>query len=1160
MSASRRDVLLAGTAAAVAGHAWAQSIGSVGPSGTVGPVIGPTAGGGVSIPAVAGDPLVGGASFGLHNNFYLTSNEAASTESLATTIGAGGSSGVYLALTLPAPSGTAGAAMNIPANTSSSSGDYWYFLRTKTAASDTNTSGSSIFQTLLGVTGGNETSASPGGGVSMQSLQTFQGAVGTGWAVNPTLAGQLYARRQASGAWQWLSQSTLGLVPINVVPSTVYGVCAGLQYQASGTLGAGTYGNLTVATLTAPAGTPGTPQTALSTSALVGNTRPTTSQLFNIIGGNGAPAAVASGCWTGEASDLWIIKGVQFPTATQIQQMTDGIVTVLSVVIANGGSAANIYHNSLDVTTQVSGVIPADTKYTSLSTAGVTINNFTGASLVTAPCGPHRFQVSSTQQAILSLTRKGPFYVWPRKHGATTGAVWFEGVGFPGAQVEANLTYLDTSTSGWTTIGTIPGSGAFAFALTGMPNKKNFFRNIGIVGDTSTRIFETDIHAVGVVKFHLSQSEGVILEGSSTTSSGAIATATGSSSGSALSVSGVSGTPAVGNFLVGSAVIPGTIVKTVVTAGSAYTIYPPQNIPASTALTFQTFTDTSNSGHSITPPNLGVPQTVSQPFASTLELSSPSTTGYNYFLSRGIQPHLTLMVGGGNPGDGNMLMVQGILQDGESVMLVNLRHSGATKDVYTWCNYLWTLPTPPAFSSLVATATLSVTTAMVQARAALQGLPGASYVVVTGTWRSQVKEGTVTVTLSDGTIITDNNAASGGTPYAVGGLQVTTAGSPGGGATLNTAIASSYVNYVTASNPAEVQITLAANPNNATITSITYKAKQEIVDTSSTQKTTQINGFGAYEAHDLKCQFVAPYGRTYDVGDWISSELAEAGASVQAMAGDQTCKWEIIRQYLAAYCYAGVDAGLSSPNMLLCPKGRDTAYTAGTIGPADIGRAAQQAMWAGGTYGQTYFFPMPWCFDGSLEAASDPHPGWDNNGGRRLAERWGWAMTAFSAGTPIPTFSWGTPIFGTGLNGYTTAQVAIPIIDNSTGLPINASTYSIVADLPNSGAFGTGVTDWWWTTTPASSSAGTNVDNANYFLSADSQHMIITKNVGVWLTTETFRYAVGSPGPNTTTSGYTPGYQPYFNNVYITGGIIPAANYAVGLLMPPLFYNSDVYP
>jgi hypothetical protein len=321
--------------------------------------------------SVTGDPLVGGTGFTVINQYFPFTDKFAATQWLANYVGAAPTTttGAQLSLTLPS--------VRIPAAVSgSSSGDHWYFLRIRAPLSS-NSSSNSIAETILGYTGAGMTN-SPGGGVQFQPVGLLVGADSTGGAQVDTMnAGRMIIRRQAASSWQLFapaSSSPPAGAP-QMAAGQAYGLCVGIKNN-----GTADYGRIVLATVNGS-----TPQ-SLSATTASNNSRPTSQTLFPLIGALGDPDGAAN--FGGEVSDLWIVNG-PFPTDAQIQQITNGQVTVASVVATQGGTIQ--YANSLDFSTVSGGVIPATAGYP--VTAGVTVRGQlepTWAPLgVSRRCGRH---------------------------------------------------------------------------------------------------------------------------------------------------------------------------------------------------------------------------------------------------------------------------------------------------------------------------------------------------------------------------------------------------------------------------------------------------------------------------------------------------------------------------------------------------------------------------------------------------------------------------------------------------------------------------------------------------------------------------------------------------------------------------------------------------
>jgi len=697
---------------------------------------------------------------------------------------------------------------------------------------------------------------------------------------------------------------------------------------------------------------------------------------------------------------------------------------------------------------------------------------------------------------VINLTRMGPHMVWPAPIGYTDGQVWFEGTTTPGVSLQARMKYVDGGFSPWYSLGVVPPSGTFARSIR-IPWKRNGYRQIQVVGRPDTLITDYDLHAVGWAIPWFSQSEGGIQLGS----------------------------------------------------GATYTS--------------TTITDTVNSGSghiipaAFTGPTSGSPNA---PFASFIDNRTLSTSGTDTILTKGTVPGIDLITGNANPGDGLTILANAIMNSvGVSVIFHSFAHYGSIKDYVLWTArdmvFTGTIGAFALPSGTSGTGPYAFTPAMTTAMA--QAITGSPDIVVGAAFNQQIKEGTVVITFSDGSVVVDDNAAVGGTPYSIGGFKTLT-----GSVVVDTAIANSFVNYCTASNKALINLALLSNPNAATIVKIVLQYKQETGDASATQKTTFINGWGGRELFNQRASVAARFGYTAAIGYWQTSEANEKGSSVQGIAKDQIAKWTMLKQIINNFAYPSVDSGLLNWNMLLQPKGRDMSTADGTISASnDTIRAANQAMWNGGQYGVSWMYPGLFANDLLLWGPSQPHQSPGPNGTHRLAERMALSFVAMVTNSPLASYTWGTPIIGTGLNGWAANQIAIPI----NGM-INGET--LVADIANGngGAHGTGTTTWWVSTSPLNNNAangtgGGHVDNGAYAtLSVSGHFVVLTKVVGNWLGSETVRYCVGGPGLNTgTPCPY------YFNDIYVTGGLVPTMTYSAGFPMPPLFYMSggnphDQYP
>jgi hypothetical protein len=1022
---NRRDFLLAGSAAGALG-AVTYASSPLGSQGGVGP-----------ISATTGDPVTGGTSFQINNMYPPQSNQSAVTKLLATNVGAAGTTGVQLSLTIPASP-----ALNMPAT-----GDHWYFMRVKMPAWGLAQNGA--METILGVTG----QRLNGGGLGYNTFGYSQGNSSTGWQVDPVRSGLPYVQRQKQGtAWQLFNQSPVGhLSGINYAPGVTYGQCVGVQHA-----GGADHGRLVLAALGGS-----TPQ-SVSAPLACGPARPTGLQLFNIIGASGVPAGGTNPNFSGEVSDFWIVNG-PFPADGDLQAVTNGATTMEAVVAQGGGTI--VYHNTLDLTTVSGAVIPDDTRYA--TTSGMTVNNYAGARLAQVSCGPHM------QNGALTLGRKTPYWVWATAPGAPDGQVWFEGTcPDPTAALQARVAYQDGTFSPWVDIGMANPTYQASIRI---PIKKNFRRQIQIANRPETMICEGDLHAVGYVILILGQSEMAI--------QGSVAA----------------------NF------------------------------------TLPSGTPSGGSGYGQVASSFG--ESVSKPFGAFLDQKFITGNGVSYSRSLGWVPSVSPITGGAMPGDGFVMLANTVMAQGVSVMLASACHNGCPKDIYIWCNHQWVLPTTSGSPSVgLPTITgsgtvaspfvfaLNVTTPMAR------NLTGNAITVVNGNFRQQIKEGSLIITMSDGSKVTDSNSVPGTYPHIQGGLV----GDGVDGA--------SFVNYCTQTGagtplgtPARVSLAFTAGTS-LTISQVSWQAKQEIIDGATTQKTTFVNGYGAWEAFNDVMGLFAAYGVTAAIGNWVTAELAEVG-TVTGMAQDQAAKWTRLRNMVMAYALPGVDAGLAAWPMVLCNKARDSGGGNGAcnlIGQLDQARAAQQSLWSTTPWGTAqipWMWPSSWYYDDDLNGVSSPHQSPDPHpisslgayytGATRIGERQALDLAAMVTNAPLPVFTWAQPVFSGNTCTISLANLGASIV---------------TVDSFNGGQ--SAALDCWYVGTPTS--AGTLCAPATAYTAVLSGNsVIITKAVGTFTGSEVIRYAVGMPGADTIPAPRA--------LVYATGGSVPPTTYSPGLPLPPLW-------
>jgi hypothetical protein len=450
-----------------------------------------------------------------------------------------------------------------------------------------------------------------------------------------------------------------------------------------------------------------------------------------------------------------------------------------------------------------------------------------------------------------------------------------------------------------------------------------------------------------------------------------------------------------------------------------------------------------------------------------------------------------LVSGAGTPGDGmTQAMAYVISKLGCSVMGVPAGHSGTSVEAFIFDRLACHPATPPTVTN-AGGFTYTFTLALTQTE--LRRLyPAYPNIILAQPLINQVLPGSVTITLPDGSVITD---VSGGSNTA-GTFQVVS-----GPATI-TSSSITYGSSTLASNGA-CSITFG-QAHAGPWTDMKWTTKQETQDGSYVPRSgTGLTGWTNKDAVSANFSKAFKYGCTTGIYFQWTNNLGEGGTTT-AFADSMGAKIDIWRNYVKTFFNPGLEPGLSDNfPIIVTPKGRDSQNVAGTVGNLDVARQGAQLLWNGSGYAGsfTWAFPGSWTLDTLMNSASSPHEMDLDRGIFRMGRRFGTDLVACYKNdrTVNQGPSWGTPILTT---SNTIIEIPAVFHGADTALAVNATD-------GNANAL-----DEWYTGIGSTPLLVLNDALSIARIKSGGQSVELVRLSGTWTTTQlnNTRYLIGPPG------------------------------------------------
>jgi hypothetical protein len=450
-----------------------------------------------------------------------------------------------------------------------------------------------------------------------------------------------------------------------------------------------------------------------------------------------------------------------------------------------------------------------------------------------------------------------------------------------------------------------------------------------------------------------------------------------------------------------------------------------------------------------------------------------------------------LVSGAGIPGDGfTQAMAYVISKLGCSVMGVPAGHSGTSIEAFIFDRVVCNPVTPPTVTNTGGfTYTFQLALTQTEIRRLYPAYPN---ILLANPIINQVLPGSVTITLPDGSIITD---VSGGS-NAAGTYQVTS-----GAATIT----SSSITYASATTGLCGTCSITFGQAHAgPWTSMQWTTKQETQDgTYSSRSGTGLTGSTNKDAIVTNFSSALKYGCTTGIYFQWTNNLGEGGTTT-GFADSMGAKIDIWRNYIKTFFNAGLEPGLSDNfPIIIAPKGHDSQNPAGTVGTLDVARQGAQLLWNGSGYAGsfTWAFPGSWTLDTLMNAASSPHEMDTDRGIFRMGRRFGTDLVACYKNdhTVNQGPSWGTPFLTT---SNTIIEIPAVFHGADTALAVNATDGNASA------------LDEWYTGTGSTPLLVLNDALSIARIKAGGLSVELVRLSGTWTGTQVAntRYLIGPPG------------------------------------------------
>lgn len=279
----------------------------------------------------------------------------------------------------------------------------------------------------------------------------------------------------------------------------------------------------------------------------------------------------------------------------------------------------------------------------------------------------------------------------------------------------------------------------------------------------------------------------------------------------------------------------------------------------------------TNSGLSAT----NGPGSPTGPWGCVVDLSSKNSNSHQPRRFIGVKPRPELMLGKGVWADGVNEMVLRLINDtGASVMLVNLARSGHTID-----QLIFDRVTFSQSINLTGTGTGPYTYSVTLSDTAIRNKftdrltsTDASNLYVSGNYIHQIRPRTFSLDLGGGIVITDTP-----TSFSAGTLS-----GPGGITGTITYVAS------TSAGKGSISINFPSTPTSVNGT-LTWQPKSETLESSSANKTSNLDGYGVIELVDDVAGFGLRYGWSMGIIWWVTGNITD-GPNNNAIRSNVRCK------------------------------------------------------------------------------------------------------------------------------------------------------------------------------------------------------------------------------------------------------------------------------